>query len=297
VNAARDFVKLWAANTVSDFGSLVTRTALPFAAVLMLNATPFQMALLSAADLVAGLLVGLIAGVWLDRMRRRPVMIATDLGRAVLLVTIPVAAALGVLRIEQLYAVEFLAGAMTMVFVVAYQAYLPTLVRREELVRANSVLTASSAVSEVVAFGSTGWLVQILTAPMALLLDAFSFLFSAAAIGAIRHPEPASLIVRERPKIWGEIVDGARAVAGDRVQLATAASLVTVELGFQMIRPVYLLFTAKQLGFSPGVLGMIFGLGGISSLAGSLLVARAARRWGHGMTMIAASSSAAWGCC
>lgn len=123
LTASRDFVRLWAANTVSGFGSLVTRTALPFAAVLMLNATPFQMALLSAADLVAGLLVGLIAGVWVDRMRRRPVMIATDLGRAVLLVTIPVAAALGVLRIEQLYAVEFLAGAMTMVFVVAYQAY------------------------------------------------------------------------------------------------------------------------------------------------------------------------------
>ncbi|MGH7462831.1 MAG: MFS transporter, partial [Longimicrobiales bacterium] len=148
MRASRDFVKLWAANTVSDFGSLVTRTALPFAAVLMFNATPFQMALLSAADLVAGLLVGLAAGVWVDRMRRRPVMIATDLGRAVLLVTIPIAAALGGLRIEQLYAVEFLAGAMTMVFVVAYQAYLPTLVRREELVRANSVLTASSAVSE-----------------------------------------------------------------------------------------------------------------------------------------------------
>jgi MFS family permease len=286
VRASRDFVKLWAASTVSDFGSLVTRTALPFAAVLMLNATPFQMALLSAADLVAGLLVGLAAGVWVDRMRRRPVMIATDLGRAVLLVTIPIAAAVGVLRIEQLYAVEFLAGAMTMVFVVAYQAYLPTLVRREELVRANSVLTASSAVSEVAAFGSTGWLVQILTAPMALLLDAFSFLFSAAAIRTIRHSEPAPPVVREHPAVWREIVEGARAVTGDRLQLATAASLVTVELGFQIIRPVYLLFTAKELGFSPGVLGMIFGLGGISRLAGSLLVARAARRWGLGAAMI-----------
>lgn len=121
----------------------------------MLNATPFRMALLSAADLVAGLLVGFVAGVWVDRMRRRPMMIATDLGRAVLLVTIPIAAAFRILRIEQPYAVEFLAGAMTMVFVVAYQACLPTLVRREEPVRANSVLTASSAVSEVAAFGST----------------------------------------------------------------------------------------------------------------------------------------------
>lgn len=127
---------------------------------------------------------------------------------------------------------------------------------------------------------------QILTAPMALLLDAFSFLFSAAAIRTIQHPEPAPPVVRERPKIWREIVEGARAVAGDRVQMATAASLITVELGFQIIRPVYLLFTAKQLGFSPGVLGMIFGLGGISSLAGSLLVARAARRWGLGTAMI-----------
>ncbi|MGH2399936.1 MAG: MFS transporter, partial [bacterium] len=286
VNVSRDFVRLWAANTVSDFGSLVTRTALPFAAVLMLNATPFQMALLSAADLIAGLLVGLIAGVWVDRVRRRPLMIATDLGRAVLLLTIPVAATLGFLRMGQLYVVQFLAGAMTMVFVVAYQAYLPTLVRREELVRANSVLTASSAVSETVAFGSAGWLVQIFTAPMALLMDAFSFLFSAAALRTIRHVESVPAATAQHSKIWREIVDGARAVAGDRVQLATAVSLITVELGFQIIRPVYLLFTAKELGFSPGVLGMIFGLGGISNLAGSLLVVRAARRFGLGTAMI-----------
>lgn len=282
----RDFLKLWTANTVSDFGSLVTRTALPFAAVLMLGATPFQMALLSAADLLAGLLVGLVAGVWVDRVRRRPVMIAMDLGRAVLLLTIPVAAALGLLRIEQLYAVEFLAGAMTMVFVVAFQAYLPTLVRREDLVRANSALTATSAVSEVAAFGSAGWLVQILTAPMALLLDAFSFLFSAAAIRVIRDPEPLAVGLGERPNVWRQIVEGAEAVLRNRLQLALAASLITIEFGFQILRPVYLLFTAKELGFTPGVLGMIFGLGGISRLVGSFFVVRLTRRWGPRTTMI-----------
>ena len=127
-------------------------------AVLLLDATPFQMALLSAADLVAGLLVGLVAGVWVDRMRRRPVMIATDLGRAVLLVTIPLTAALGILRMEQLYAVEFLAGAMTMVFVVAYQAYLPTLVARADLGPSTCCTAYGSSGSRRVSSGwSTVW--------------------------------------------------------------------------------------------------------------------------------------------
>src|SRR5262249_52329317 len=128
------FLTLWAAETISVFGSLVTRTALPFTAILVLAASPLQMALLNAADLLAGLLVGLVARVWVARLRRRPILIAADLGRAVLLGSIPAAALLGVLRIEHLVLVAFLVGALTLCFEVADQAYLPTLVGRDELV-------------------------------------------------------------------------------------------------------------------------------------------------------------------
>ena len=193
-----DFVKLWTATTVSVFGSLVTRTALPFTAILALDATPWQVGALHACEIGAQMLTGLAAGVWVDRARRRPIMIASDLGRAIVLVWIPVAAALRVLRIEHLYIVAFIAGVLTECFSVADASYLPTLIPRDKLLEGNSKLHASSSVSEVGAFGIAGWLVQWLTAPIAILVDAISFVLSAIFIGLIRAPEPAR---RRRPRV------------------------------------------------------------------------------------------------
>jgi Na+/melibiose symporter-like transporter len=153
-----DFVRLWAAQTVSIFGSLVTRTALPFVAILVLHATPFQIALVGIAELVPAFTLGLVAGAWVDRLRRRPILIAADLGRAGVLSVIPLFAFLDVLRIEHVYVVAALASILTVFFDVAYQSYLPSLVRREELVEGNSKMSASASVAEFGAFGIGGWL-------------------------------------------------------------------------------------------------------------------------------------------
>ena len=186
-----DFLKLWSGETVSQFGSLISGVAIPFAAILTLDAAPFQMALLRSAGIGAGILTVLFVGVWVDRMRRRPIMIATDLGQAILLATIPIASVAGLLKMTHLYAVTFAAGLLSSFFDVAYRSYLPSIVERDDLVEANSKLSASSSVAEVGAFGIAGWLVQWLTAPFAILIDALSFAFSALCVMNIKRPEPA----------------------------------------------------------------------------------------------------------
>jgi Transmembrane secretion effector len=175
----RAFLALWGAATVSVFGSLVTRIALPFVAILTLSAGPIEVAALRSLDLVAALLVGFVAGAWVDRLRRRPVMIWADLGRAVLLGSIPVAAIGGWLTLPQVFLVSALAAVLTTFFDVADQAYLPSVVGRADLVRANGALAATLSAVEFAAFGAAGFLVSLLTAPIAILIDAVSFVVSA----------------------------------------------------------------------------------------------------------------------
>ena len=174
-----DFVRLWAGQTVSVFGSLTTGLALPFTAVIFLDAPGWQVALLGSANVIAGISVGLFAGVWVDRLRRRPIMIIADLARAVIIATVPIAALFDVLHMPQLYVVAFTTGVLTTFFDVAYQSYLPTLVTEEELLEGNSKLTGSASVAEAGAFGAAGWLAQVLTAPGAMAIDAVTFLVSA----------------------------------------------------------------------------------------------------------------------
>jgi MFS family permease len=281
-----DFLRLWAGETISVFGSLVGGLALGFTAVVYLDASPFQVALVTSSNTLAGVCVSLFAGAWVDRLHRRPIMIAADIGRAAVLTSIPVAAVLGVLRVEQLYVVGLLMGAMTTFFDVAYQSYLPTLVEEEELVEGNSKLTASASVAEFGAFSLAGWLVQLLTGPGAIVVDAVSFLFSAGAVRAIRTRESAQTPAVQRRSIRAEIAEGIRAIVRDRVLGALAASAISLQLASGMVGAVYLLFASRELGFSPGVLGMIFGIGGVTSLVGALVAGWSARRFGTGGAMI-----------
>ena len=193
-----DFVKLWLGQTVSYFGSGITGIALPLTAVLILAATPVQMGILGALDGVSVLVIGLLAGVWVDRVRRRPLLIATDLGRAFILSTIPLAALLGVLRIWQLYIVAALAGMLTVIFTVASSAYLPSLIPQESLVEGNSKLGMSDALAEIGGPAVAGPLVQLLSAPFAIVFDALSFLFSACCLGLIHMPEPRPTTLEQR---------------------------------------------------------------------------------------------------
>ena len=185
----RDFRRLWAATGVSMLGSFVTRTALPFAAILVLGAGAAEVGLIRGAELVAGLVVGLIAGAWVDRLRRRPILIWADLGRAVLLGSVPVAFAFGGLTLAHLVVVAFGAAILTTFFDTADRAYLPTVIGRDRLVEANSTLTGTGAAAEFVGFGISGWLIQLLTAPIAIALDALSFLASALVLRTIRAEE------------------------------------------------------------------------------------------------------------
>ncbi|HPO58944.1 MAG TPA: MFS transporter, partial [Anaerolineaceae bacterium] len=179
-----DFLKFWCGQTISEIGSHITRDGLPLLAVLTLGATPLQMGLLSAAGSLPVLLVSLHAGVWVDRLRRRPVMMAADAGLALALLTVPLAHFLGVLRIEQLYLVAMLTGVLAVIFDLAYHAYLPSLVERDHLVEGNSKMAFSESVAELAGSSLAGILVQLLTAPVAILVDSLSFLASLLGIEA-----------------------------------------------------------------------------------------------------------------
>jgi len=203
-----DFLLAWSGQTVSLLGSAVTRLVLPQTAVLMLGATPGQMGLLLASQTAPMLLIGLLAGVWVDRVRRRPLLIATDLGQAILLGWVPLAAVLGLLRTEQVYVVAFLAGCLVVVSGLAGVAYLPTLVGRSRLVEANSWLTASESVAQIAGSSFAGGLVQVVTAPLAILIDCVSFLVSAAAIARIRRPEHAPPPRGASQRLGAEIAEG-----------------------------------------------------------------------------------------
>jgi MFS family permease len=287
-------MRLWAGQTISVFGSLTTRIALPFTAILYLDARPLAVALLTSADVLAGIFFGLLAGVWVDRLRRRPIMIGADLGRALLVGSIPASALFGVLHIEQLFAVAFLAGILTSFFDVAYQSYLPTLVETDQLVEGNSKLAASASVAEFGAFSAAGWLVELVTGPGAILIDAVSFLFSAGSLATIRKPEPPSPAIEDRQPVVSEIREGVRAVAHDPILRPLAASFICLSLGAGMIGSVILLFVSRDLGFSPGVQGLIYGVGGVTSLAGAVMADRCRRTLGFGgATMLGLTMGAA----
>ncbi len=283
----QDFVKLWAGETVSVFGSLIGRTALHFTAILVLDARPYEMAVLLAAGIVPELIVGPVIGVWVDRLRRRPIMIAADLGRAALLASIPAAYAFDALSIEQLYGVAFLTGILTMCFGVAYRSYLPSLVRREELLEGNSKLTASDSVAEVGAFSVAGWLVQLFTGPVAIFIDAVSFLFSAFFVGLIKKSETQQASKTKREGMVREAAEGMRAIVRNPVLRATMVCESTTHLGFGMFGTVFGLYVIRVLDLEPGVLGMIYAVGGVSSVVGALVAGRAASRIGTGPAMVA----------
>ena len=284
----REFLKFWAGSAISDVGSQVTALAVPLIAALTLDATPWQMGLLSAAGSAPILLVGLFAGVWVDRVPRRPVLIATDLGRAALLLIIPLAAVSGVLRIEILYAVLLLSGALTVLFDVAHLSFVPSLVTPDRLVEGNSKLQATSAAAQVAGSSVGGVLVSLLTAPFALLVDALSFLVSAAFIARTRVAEAAPEARGQRAGLAGEIAEGVRVVVDDRVLRALASASATTILFGHIFLAVYVLYMTRGLGLSPMGVGLVFATGGVGSLAGSVVAEPLARRFGPGQSMIGA---------
>ncbi|GAC1534459.1 MAG: MFS transporter [Herpetosiphon sp.] len=283
----RDFMRLWIGQTVSDFGSLLG--ALQFTALLVLHASAWQMGLLGAATTLPVLLAGLQAGVWIDRLRRRPLMIAADLGRALLLCTIPIAALSGVLRMPYLYIVAFLVGLMNVVFNVAYQSLLPTIVGRERLIEGNSKLNTSNNLAEITGNGVGGFLAQLLGAPLLLVVDAATFLVSALSLSQIRTAESPISDGTARHHLWRESLTGLSAIRRQpvlRVLVGTSALHIFFG-GFW--GAVYGLFIIRTLQLGPAVLGVAVGSGGIGALFGSAIARSVVRRFGWGRTLIGAA--------
>jgi predicted MFS family arabinose efflux permease len=280
-----DFVKLWAGETVSTFGTLVSRLAIPFLAVLTLGATPIEMGALRLTTIVPGFLVGLFAGVLVDRVRRRPLMIGADLGRAALLGVVPLLAMWSLLDVWGLYLISFAAGVLTTLHVVARGAYLPSLVRRERLVEANSKLEATNSVAEVTAFGIAGALVQAVGAPIAVLIDALTFVFSGACALLIRRPERVQAVER-MSSAMAEVRDGWRHVMSHRLLAPIAVGTFLVAMSFDAMGVVFVLFVTRELELDPIVQGLVYSVGGVSSLVGAMVATRVSRRLGVGATIV-----------
>ncbi len=281
------FQRVWTAATISIFGSLVTRLALPLLAILTLSANSLEVALVRSMDLIAGLSVGLVAGAWVDRLRRRPVLIWADIGRAVMLLSIPLAAIGGWLSLQQLLVVAFAVAVLTAFFDAADNAFLPSIVPRRDLVRANGALAASSSVSEFAAFGSAGFLVQLFTGPIAILIDSFTYLVSAVLLGTVRVKEPPPTPKGEREPVLREIVIGLKLVA--RHPILRTLTLANMALGglWGVFGATWFLFAIEDLGLDAATIGVIAAVGGVSSLVGALLTSRATARFGFGKLILA----------
>jgi hypothetical protein len=273
-----DFLKLWAGQTVSLLGSHVTSLALSLTAAVLLQATPTEMGLIGSLNVLPFLLLGLPAGVWVDRVRRRPVLIATDVARALLLASVPVAALMSRLGIPQLYVVSFGMGALSVLFRVAYGAYLPSVVRRPDLADANAKLALAEAIARVAGPGLAGVLVQLLTAPLAIALDCISYVASAVCIRAIGVHEETSGAVDDR-SAWGHVREGLDAVFGHPLlrPLFVGVTLGNLADGVAFQSGLIVLFLTRELHLDAATVGGVMvglGVGGV----GGALIASAARR-------------------
>jgi MFS family permease len=248
------------------------------------------MGLLVAAGSAPYLVLGLAAGVWIDRTRRRPVLIGTDLARAVLLAAVPLLAVAGLLRIELLIAIALLLGTCAMLFELAYPSYLPTLVGPERLAQSNARLHASHSVAELGGPGLAGVLVQVVTAPFALLLDALTFLASALGLRAIRRPEPPPAPPEGRRDARREAAEGLRATFASPLLRAGACAAATYNLFWSAIEAVLVLYVVRELGMPASVYALTFAVGAAGALAGSAASGAVARRLGVGRAIVASAA-------
>lgn len=289
-----DFRKLWTAETVSVFGDAITGLAGPIIAASVLNVTALEFSLLNAVGVLPFIVLSLPAGVWVDRMLRRPILIAADLGRAAAIATIPLAFALGTLSIWQLYAVALVVGALTVFFDIAYQSYLPSLVERQQLVDANGKLQITQSAASILGPGLAGLLIGTLGAPLAMLLDAASFVGSAGFLGWIRRPEPPverpdPTADRPRPSMRFEIRGGLGFVLGHPWLRAIAATTGLSNLFGQIANAIFLLYVIREQGLSAEQVGVALSIGSVGFLAGALLAGRLARWLGLGRALVLAA--------
>ncbi len=297
----RDFRRLWLAQTVSQVGTQVTNLALPLVAILVLQASAFEVALLGAIEFLPFVFFTLPAGAWVDRLPKRRVLITADLGRAAILSLVPIGYVTGVLAMWQLYVIGFSAGILTVFFEVAYQSILPELVDRDRLAEGNSRLEISRSAAQILGPGLGGFLVGVISAPMAILADALSYLGSAGFLFGIRastRGETAAdtkeaagpKVAPPQPSLRHEIAEGLRFYAKSSLLLAESAAIVTMNLGSNISYSILLVFLVRELGLKPEAIGVAFSIGSIGVLVGAASAAAFGRRLGVGPALIVATA-------
>ena len=273
-----DFLRLWAAQTISQFGSQVSLIALPLVAIVALKASALEVALLGAVEMLPFLLIALPAGVWVDRLPRRPILVIGDLGRAVALASIPAAWAADTLTIWQLYVVGFVVGVFTVFFDVAYQSYLPSLVERGQLVEGNAKLEVSRSAAQLAGPGAGGVLVGSLGGPYAILVDALSFVWSGLLVGRIRRYE-APHVQQEQPNMRRELMEGLRYLFGDPRWRAIAIYVASANFFSSLMFSIFLVYVVRELDFSAELIGLTLALGNIGWLVAAVIARRVSGRF------------------
>ena len=307
-------MRFWTAQTVSQFGSQVSLLAIPLVAISFLDSSPAEVALLSTMEFLPFVFFTLPVGVWIDRLRRRPIMIAADVARALLLATIPVAWVAGVLTIWQLYVVAFITGIFTVFFDVAYQAYLPSLVERERILDGNGKLETTRSIAQTAGPAIAGWLIGVLTAPIAVIANSLSFIVSGVALVAIRRPEPApgrgappvapavggaeaaagaetavgaeGAATSEPAGLRHEVAEGLRYVFANPYLRAIALTMSLTNFFGQVVFSLFFVYAVRELGLDAGPLGLILGIGNIGLIVGAVTASSVARRIGFGPAII-----------
>jgi MFS family permease len=295
-----DFLKLWTGQTISVVGTQITILAVPIVAALSLRVSPFEFGLLTTIEFIPIVFLSLPAGVWVDRLPRRPILIVADSFRAVSLLSIPLAFALGVLTIWQLYVVVLVNGCFTVFFDVAYQSYLPSIVERGQLVDGNAKLELTRQSSQRLGPGLAGLLIGLLTAPFAILVDALSYAVSALLVVLIRRAEPPvasyDAATGPRPSMRSDIVIGLRYVMGNRVLRPLALTVAIGNLFGTIADSILILYLVTEHQFAPALIGAAFTIGSVGTISGAVVTSRLNRIAGVGPMIILASvvSSVAW---
>jgi MFS family permease len=292
----RDFAHLWSAQSVSMVGSEVSGLALPLVAILVLHASTFAVAALGVVEFLPFVLLTLPAGVWVDRLRRRPILIAADVGRAVVLGSVPLTYAFGGLTLVQLYAVGFLTGVFTVFFDVSYQSYLPALVDKEHVIEGNAKLELSRAGSQVAGPTLAGALVSALTASYAVAVDAFSFVVSALCLMRIRKPEPEPVAFEDRQPMRAEIATGLRYTWRHPLLRPLILQIGMGNFFNASISSILLVFAVRDLHLTATTIGIAFSVGNAGLLLGATIARRLAAALGIGPTLIcgAVATGVAW---
>jgi MFS family permease len=283
-----DFMRLWVGQTISEAGTQVSALAVPTVAILLLHAAPFQVGLLTALEFLPFPVLGLVAGVYADRLKRRPLMIASDLGRMVALLTIPIAFSFGVLTMEQLYVVGLVVGVFNVFFGISYQSYLPALIDRADLVEGNSKIEVSRSTAQLAGPAIAGFAIQAIGAAEAIVIDAASYLVSAVSIWLIKKPEPkpAPAPATGRSGFWHEMWEGIQVVIHNPTLWKIAGCTATANLGSNMAFAVELIFMYRYLHLAPGVVGIVFAVGAVGGLLGAVAAGAVVKRLGVGVTLL-----------